>query len=148
MQQSSLYRENCVSIFTSGYWAGWGMALVFSSMAWLLTFLESVLTLSLMDGTALWSHNYMAFATALTFVFAFVYMKKQEDLSWLEEGVAFAIVFVLVNLFLDYAVVFLWLKTYIFTVQNFVLYAAQFLVCLLAAFVVKKKYVDSLGLRL
>lgn len=126
----------------------WGLTLVFSALTWLLTFLESVLTLSLIGDIGLWIHNYTIFASVVTFVFALVYMKRVEDLSWLEEGVAFAIVFIMMNLFLDYVIIFLLLKTYIFTVQNFVIYALQFLFCLLASFVVKKKYVDSLGLRL
>ncbi len=126
----------------------WGLALIFPVLVWLFTFLESVITLPLIGDVTLWSHNYMVFASAMTFIFAFIYMKNIEDLSWLEEGVAFAIVFVLVSLFMDYGILFLVLKTYVFTLQNFILFAAQFLICIIAAFVVKKKYVDGLGLRL
>lgn len=127
--------------------SSWGMALMLSALAWLFTFLEAVLTLSVMDVT-LWSHNYMVFAAAATFVCSYIYMKKVEDLSWLEEGVAFGIVFVLVNLLMDYGILFLLLQTSVFTLQNLFLFIVQFLICILSAFVVNRKYSDTIGLRL
>ena len=124
----------------------WGLALLFSSMVWLLTFLEAGITLSWIKDLTLWKHNYMAFSVAVTFIFAFIYMKKVEDLKWLEESISYGIVFVLINLFLDYAILFLILKTPIFNLQNLFLYIIQFLMCILASFVVKRKYIRGFGL--
>jgi len=124
----------------------WGLALLFSSMVWLLTFLEAGITLSWIKDLTLWKHNYMIFSVTLTFIFAFIYMKKVEDLKWLEESISYGIVFVLINLFLDYAILFLILKTPIFNLQNLFLYIIQFLMCILASFVVKRKYIRGFGL--
>ncbi|UCG95116.1 MAG: hypothetical protein JSV92_03670 [archaeon] len=124
--------------------SNWGMALMFAALAWLFTFLEAGLTLNLIANTTFWVHNYMIFAGVLTFIFAFVYMRSLEDYSWLGEGVAFAIVFVLVNLFLDYGILFFILGSPIFNLQSLVLYLAQFLLCILASFVVRKKYGELL----
>jgi hypothetical protein len=123
--------------------SNWGMALMFAALTWLLTFLEAGLTLNLMGATTLWTHNYMVFAAVLTFVFAFIYMRSLEDYSWLGEGVAFAIVFVLINLFLDYGILFFILGSPIFNLQNLILYLVQFLLCIMASFVVRKKYGES-----
>ena len=117
----------------------WKLVVTFSVLVWLFTFLESGLTLSWISDLTLWTHNYMIFTIIITFVFAFLYMKRLEDFIWYEEGAAFAVVFVLINLFLDYGILFLLLDSPIFNIQNTVLYVSQLLVCILASFVVKKK---------
>jgi|GEM_PF-1983187 len=122
----------------------WKLALMFSLLVWLFTFLEAGLTLELIKDLTLWTHNYMIFALIMTFLFAFLYMKKLQDFSWLEEGAAYAIVFILINLFLDYGVLFLLLHSPIFNIQNMFLYIFQFLLCILASFVVNKKYSQGL----
>lgn len=124
--------------------SSWKMTITMSVLAWLLVFLEAGLTLPLIESSSLWIHNYMIFCAFLTFVFAFIYMRKLEDFSWLEEGFAFAVVFILVNIFLDYGILFLILDSPIFNVQNLGLYLSQFLLCLLASFVVKKKYASDI----
>ncbi len=121
----------------------WKLTFMFSVMVWLFTFLEAGLTLSWISDLTLWTHNYMIFTIAVTFVFAFLYMKRLEDFVWYEEGAAFAVVFVLINLFLDYGILFLLLSSSIFNIQNAFLYVSQFLVCILASFVVKKKYISA-----
>jgi len=122
----------------------WKLALMFSLLVWLFTFLEAGLTLELIKDLTLWTHNYMIFALIMTFLFAFLYMKKLQDFSWLGEGAAYAIVFILINLFLDYGVLFLLLHSPIFNIQNMFLYIFQFLLCILASFVVNKKYSQGL----
>lgn len=121
----------------------WKLAVTFSVLVWLFTFLEAGLTLSWISDLTLWMHNYMIFTIVVTFAFAFLYMKRLEDFVWYEEGAAFAVVFVLTNLFLDYGILFLILSSPIFNIQNTVLYVSQFLVCILASFVVKKKYIPA-----
>ena len=121
----------------------WKIALIFSVLVWLFTFLEAGLTFPLIGDVTLWTHNYTVFAVIATFLFAFIYMRKQEDFIWYEEGAAFAIVLILANLFLDYGVLFMLLNSPVFNIQNIVLYIAQFLVCLLASFFVKKKYMSG-----
>ena len=121
----------------------WKLTFMFSVLVWLFTFLEAGLTLSWISDLTLWTHNYMIFTIAVTFVFAFLYMKRLEDFVWYEEGAAFAVVFVLIHLFLDYGILFLLLSSPIFNIQNAILYVSQFLVCILASFVVKKKYIPA-----
>lgn len=121
----------------------WKLTFMFSVLVWLFTFLEAGLTLSWISDLTLWTHNYMIFTIIMTFAFAFLYMRKLEDFVWYEEGAAFAVVFVLINLFLDYGILFLLLSSPIFNIQNAVLYVSQFLVCILASFVVKKKYIPA-----
>jgi len=121
----------------------WKLTFMFSVLVWLFTFLEAGLTLSWISDLTLWTHNYMIFTIAVTFAFAFFYMRKLEDFVWYEEGAAFAVVFVLINLFLDYGILFILLNSPIFNIQNTVLYVSQFLVCILASFVVKKKYIQA-----
>ena len=122
------------------------LAILLPVLAWLLVFLEAGITVSWLGAADIWMHNYMAFAAILTFISAFIYMKRIKDLSWIEEGLAFGVVFLLVNIFLDYAIIFLVLGTTVFNIQNLVLYVTQFLLCLLASFVVKKKYSQSFSL--
>lgn len=118
----------------------WGLAILFSVLTWILTFLEAGITRGIIKNSVIWAHNYMAFSVFITFMFAFIYMKRVKELKWLEESLAYGIVFILINLFLDYSIIFLILNTYIFNFQNLFLYILQFLSCILAAFVVKKKY--------
>ena len=120
------------------------MAVLFSLLVWLLTFLESGVTLNVIKNSTLWMHGYMIFASSLTFIFAFIYMKKIDDLIWLEESIAYGIVFILINIFLDYTIIFLILKTSTFNLQNFILYIIQFVLCITASFTVKKKYLTAL----
>ncbi len=120
--------------------SNWGLAILLAVLVWLFIFLEAVLTLSLMGSTELWMHNYMVFAAAGTFAAAFVYMRKIKRFEWLE-GPAFGIVFIIIHILMDYGVLFIFLESQIFNLQNFMLYVAQFILCLLAAFVVKKKYI-------
>jgi len=118
----------------------WGLAILFSVLTWILTFLEAGITYGIIKNSVIWTHNYMVFSVFITFMFAFIYMKRVKELKWLEESLAYGIVFILINLFLDYSIIFLILNTYIFNFQNLFLYILQFLSCILAAFVVKKKY--------
>lgn len=122
----------------------WPLTLMFAALTWLFTFLEAGLTLEFIGDTTLWTHNYMIFAAVLTFVFAYIYMKKLDNFSWLEEGAAFAIVFILIGVFLDYGILFLLLGSSIFNLMNLVLYVVQLLLCILASFVVRKKYGERL----
>ena len=117
----------------------WKFAVLFSALIWMVTFLEAGVMLNFIQDLTLWNHNYFIFAVIATFAFAFVYFWKTETSNWIEEAGAFAIVLVLVNLILDYAVLFFLLESPIFNLQNLFLYVAQFLACLLASFVYKKK---------
>jgi len=117
---------------------------MFAALTWLFTFLEAGLTQGIIGDTTLWTHNYMIFAAVLTFVFAYLYMKRLDSFSWLEEGAAFAIVFILINVFLDYGILFLLLGSSMFNLMNLILYVVQFLLCMLASFVVRKKYGERL----
>jgi hypothetical protein len=121
----------------------WKLAVMFSALVWLFTYLEAVVTKNLIGDLTLWTHNYIIFAAILTFLLAFLYMRKQGDFVWYEEGVAFAVVLILINLFLDYGVIFFLLGSLIFTIENAVLYISQFLLCVLASFVVKRKYISK-----
>jgi len=122
----------------------WKKALFLSLMVWLLTFFEAGLTLEFMEPGGLWIQNYMIFAIIATFAAGFIYFKEIFDLKWIEEGAAFAIVLLVINVTLDYGILFLLLESPIFSIENFVLYGLQFAACMVASFVVKKKYVTGL----
>ena len=129
---------------TRSFLQDWKSAIFLPIIVWLATFFEAGLTLEFMEPGSLWIQNYMIFAVLVTFVAAFIYFKDIFDLKWIEEGAAFGIVFLVINVTLDYGILFLLMESPIFNLQNFVLYFMQFGVCMLAAFVAKKKYVTGL----
>ncbi len=121
----------------------WKLAIMLSVLSWLFIFFEAGITLNIIKDLTFWTHNYFVFALIVTFVSSFFYMRKLIDFVWYEEGAAFGVVFVLIHVFLDYVILFVLMNSPIFNLQNILLYILQFLVCILASFVVKKKYIQS-----